>query len=117
MDGQERKRRRVLLAAIGNGRFFGGGMKICPDARLDDGMLDLVTVGDLVARRGGGQPRQNSTTARTWSWRTCTARASLTSVAEPVDPDAIIPVELDGETPGFLPATFEILPGALRLRA
>ena len=28
-----------------------------------------------------------------------------------------IPVELDGETPGTLPATFEILPGALRIRA
>ena len=36
-----------MLAAIGNGRFFGGGMKICPDARLDDGVLDLVAVGDF----------------------------------------------------------------------
>ena len=37
-------------------------------------------------------------------------------MAEPVDPDAMIPVELDGETPGYLPATFDILPGALRIR-
>ena len=36
---------------------------------------------------------------------------------EPVEADAAIPVELDGETPGHLPATFEVLPGALRLRA
>jgi diacylglycerol kinase family enzyme len=35
---------------------------------------------------------------------------------EPVEPDAQIPVELDGETPGYLPATFEILPQALRIR-
>ncbi len=47
LDGAPRERRRVLLAAVGNGRFFGGGMKICPDAHLDDGHLDLVTVGDL----------------------------------------------------------------------
>ena len=46
IDGGPRERRRVLMAAVGNGRFFGGGMKICPEARLDDGVLDLVTVGD-----------------------------------------------------------------------
>ena len=48
IDGQERRQLRVMMAAIGNGRFFGGGMKICPDARLDDGALDLVAVGDLT---------------------------------------------------------------------
>jgi diacylglycerol kinase (ATP) len=37
-------------------------------------------------------------------------------VAEPVESDARIPLELDGETPGYLPAVFEILPGALRVR-
>ena len=37
-----------MMAAVGNGRFFGGGMKICPEARLDDGALDLVAVGDLT---------------------------------------------------------------------
>ena len=37
--------------------------------------------------------------------------------AAPVERYAIIPIELDGETPGRLPATFEILPGALRMRA
>jgi len=38
-------------------------------------------------------------------------------LVEPVESDALIPVELDGETPGHLPASFEILPGALRIRA
>ena len=36
---------------------------------------------------------------------------------EPQDPQAAILVETDGETPGRLPATFKVLPGALRLRA
>ena len=44
---EPRERRLVMLAAVGNGRFFGGGMKICPEARIDDGALDLVTVGDF----------------------------------------------------------------------
>ena len=48
LDGGERLRRRVLMAAVGNGRFFGGGMKICPAAKLDSGALDLVVVGDFT---------------------------------------------------------------------
>ena len=35
---------------------------------------------------------------------------------EPVEKEQLVPVELDGETPGRLPATFEVLPGALRVR-
>jgi diacylglycerol kinase (ATP) len=116
IDGKERRQLRVMLAAIGNGRFFGGGMKICPDAQLDDGTLDLVAVGDLtraqvVANIGklfGGTHLQLEQVTH----------ARITHLhAEPVDANANIPVELDGETPGHLPATFEILPGALRVRA
>ena len=41
----------------------------------------------------------------------------ITRVAvDPVESDARIPIELDGETPGRLPAVFEILPAALRVR-
>jgi diacylglycerol kinase family enzyme len=35
---------------------------------------------------------------------------------EPVESDARIPIELDGETPGHLPAVVEIVPAALRVR-
>jgi len=47
VDDQPERRMSLLLAAVGNGRFFGGGMKICPEAVLDDGLFDLVTVGNL----------------------------------------------------------------------
>jgi diacylglycerol kinase (ATP) len=43
------------------------------------------------------------------------ARSRVIEV-EPVDSAARVPLELDGETPGYLPARFEILPGALTLR-
>ena len=42
-------------------------------------------------------------------------RARTVQVA-PVDPAARIPIELDGETPGYLPATFDVLPSVLPLR-
>ncbi len=36
--------RNVLICAVANGRFIGGGIPICPDAAPDDGLLDLVVV-------------------------------------------------------------------------
>jgi diacylglycerol kinase family enzyme len=115
VDGGAPERRRVMLAALGNGRFFGGGMKICPDAALDDGLFDLVTVGDFsrtevltnVGRLYSGTHLELEEVK--------SARVRRVQI-EPVEPDAQIPVELDGETPGHLPATFEILPQALRIR-
>ena len=37
-------------------------------------------------------------------------------MASPIDKDQRIGIELDGELPGFLPATFQIVPRALRVR-
>ena len=42
-DG-ETQERDVLLCSIANGRFIGGGIPVCPDARPDDGLLDMVIV-------------------------------------------------------------------------
>lgn len=42
-DGQTEER-DVLICSVANGRFFGGGIAICPDASADDGLLDLVVV-------------------------------------------------------------------------
>ena len=115
IDDQPRERRRVMMAAVGNGRFFGGGMKICPQARLDDGALDLVTVGDFS--KGEVLTNIGRLYEGTHLALESVENARVTRVAvEPVEADAQIPVELDGETPGHLPAVFEILPGVLRVR-
>ena len=42
-DGHTEER-EVLICSVANGRFFGGGIAICPDAAADDGLLDLVVV-------------------------------------------------------------------------
>ncbi|BCJ85147.1 diacylglycerol/lipid kinase family protein [Effusibacillus dendaii] len=36
------------LVAIGNSQFYGGGMKICPNAKFDDGLLDVCIVHNLT---------------------------------------------------------------------
>ena len=116
VDDQPERRMSVLLAAIGNGRFFGGGMRICPEALLDDGLFDLVTVGNL------GRVGVMANIHRIYSGNHLTmkevqgTRGRRMKVA-PADREAKIPLEVDGETPGHLPASFELLPGALRVRA
>ena len=47
-DGIKEKR-FGLIAALGNGRQFGGGIKMFPDAKINDGYLDLVIV-DYISR-------------------------------------------------------------------
>ena len=43
VDG-ERQELRAMLVAVGNGSMFGGGMKVLPDAKVDDGELDFLIV-------------------------------------------------------------------------
>jgi len=44
VDGQELPEGEYLIGAIANGRVFGKGMKVAPQARLDDGLFDTVLV-------------------------------------------------------------------------
>jgi YegS/Rv2252/BmrU family lipid kinase len=105
----------VKVAAVCNGRHFGGGMCIAPDAVLDDGLLDCIVIGDisvatLVRRFGTVYRGEHLRLPDVSAWR------GRVLVAEPVDPSADVPLDIDGEALGRLPATFEILPGALRVR-
>ena len=43
----DRSQRPIVLAAFANAPVYGGGMKIAPKAKLDDGMLDLCIVTDI----------------------------------------------------------------------
>jgi YegS/Rv2252/BmrU family lipid kinase len=97
---------------VANGRYFAGGMKICPDASPDDGLFDVLLIGDVTKRdlvltlpkiyRGTHLPHPKAELLR---GRTVTIEAP-----EP------LPVELDGEQPGTTPVRFELVPRALRIR-
>jgi diacylglycerol kinase family enzyme len=97
---------------VANGRYFGGGMKICPEAEPDDGFFDVLLIGDLTKRdllltlpktyRGKHLPHPKAEVLRG-------------AVVELETPEPL-PVELDGEQPGTTPARFEVVPQTLRLR-
>jgi diacylglycerol kinase (ATP) len=115
VNGGPETRQTTLLGAIGNGCFFGGGMKISPASTLDDGLLDLVLIGDVT--RGYVMRKLSSIYAGNHLSLppVSSTRARIVEVS-PVPGSPPIPIELDGETPGFLPATFEVIPQALTLR-
>jgi YegS/Rv2252/BmrU family lipid kinase len=46
VDG-ERIEAKAMLVAIANSSSYGGGMRIAPEARLEDGLLDIVIVGEV----------------------------------------------------------------------
>jgi diacylglycerol kinase (ATP) len=111
VDG-ERRAGRMHDVIVANGRYFGGGMKICPDASSDDGLLDVLLIGDLTKRD------LLITLPKSYSGRHLPhPKAELLRgrVVE-VEADEPLPIELDGEQPGTAPVRFEIVPRALRLR-
>ena len=99
IGAEPRERRRVLMAAVGNGRFFGGGMKIRPEARIDDGALDLVTVGDFS--KGEVLVNIGRLYEGTHLELDAVQNARVTRVAvEPVEADARIPSSSTARRPG-----------------
>lgn len=48
-DGGEPQKHFGLIAALGNGRQIGGGIKLFPEAQIDDGYLDMIIV-DYISR-------------------------------------------------------------------
>jgi len=105
----------ITQVSVNNGKFFGGGMKIAPHASLVDGLLDLVVVRKLsFARIAADGPRIYSGTHL--SLPEVTHAQVGTVRAWPVTEHAEIGLEVDGETPGVLPARFSVRPSALRIR-
>src|SRR5207247_11458109 len=105
-------RARMHDVIVANGRYLGGGMMICPKAEPDDGLFDVLLIGDLTKRdlmltlpktyRGTHLPHPKAEVLR--------------GAHVEVDAAETLPIELDGEQPGTTPVRFEVVPRALRLR-
>lgn len=103
---------KMIDAIVANGRFLGGGMMMLPEAEPDDGLFDVLVLGDVTKRdlvftlpksyRGKHLPHPRLEVLR--------GRVVTVEADEP------LPIQLDGEQPGTTPARFEVVPRALRLR-
>lgn len=112
IDKQEIGDVKIFNCAVANGKYFGGGMMVAPDAQLDDGMFDIILLGDFSVPetllqmnkiyRGGhiGHPKVQS-----FKGKKVVAKS-----------DETVLLDIDGEQPGKLPATFKILPKSLKVK-
>ena len=111
VDGESRNG-KMIDAVVCNGRYLGGGMMMCPEAEPDDGVFDVLLIGNVTkldlllvlpkTYKGNHLPHPRLELLR--------GKVVTVESAEP------LPIELDGEQPGTTPARFEVLPRALRLR-
>lgn len=115
LDGGPEVSLEVLNFCIANARYFGGGMKIAPRASMVDGAFDVVVIGDMPSAEVILKAYSIYLGTHLGIEEVRAARARR-CVARPVVQEARIDLEIDGETVGYLPATFEIVPQALRLR-
>jgi diacylglycerol kinase (ATP) len=109
LDG-ERVEANAMLVAVGNGPSYGGGMQVCPDAEMDDGLLDVMIVDKISIPEflkvfpkvySGAHKNHPAVTIR---------RAKQVRLSTPG-----IVSYADGERFAPLPMSCEVVPGALRV--
>jgi diacylglycerol kinase family enzyme len=108
----ERREARMHDVIVANGRWHGGAMLLAPEAQPDDGLFDVVLIGDVTKR-------DFLTTAPKIYKGTYLAHPKvqlLRSRTVAVDASEHLPIELDGEQVGTTPVRFEVVPHAVRVR-
>lgn len=111
IDGKERDL-DAMLCALSNGPSYGGGMLVAPDARIDDGQLDLFIVNKIT------KPELIKVFPKVFTGKHVTHPAvEILRVTEVTLISEGVPVYADGEPAGQLPMTVSIAPKALRVLA
>lgn len=111
-DGQPFETLPITVVAIANGQYFGGGMKVAPNADVSDGIFDVTLwtgygLSDFIFKQrgiyNGGHLEYAGTQTRRCHQVRCEA-------------DDEVLIDCDGEQPGRLPCTVTLLPSAIRLK-
>jgi diacylglycerol kinase (ATP) len=97
---------------VANGQYYGGGMHVAPEARLDSGEFEVYVIGDVgtaeailnLPKLYRGHLLKKADKVQYYLAKRVVARS-----------DEEVLLNLDGEQPGRLPAAFEMLPSALTL--
>jgi len=100
------------LVSVGNGRSFGGGIEVLPDAVLDDGLLDVLVVERLTRLQFLRLFPRVAKGEHLGDRRVSVHRASRLRIDAPG-----VVAYADGERVGPLPVDVEVVPGALRVYA
>ncbi|HVJ15892.1 MAG TPA: diacylglycerol kinase family protein [Polyangiaceae bacterium] len=115
IDGQVRLEAPILNVALANGKYFGGGMKVAPEADPSDGLLDVVAMVDLTRAQGIALAQHIYRGSHVGRPGVSLERGAVVE-AEPLVPGAEVLIDLDGETPGRLPLRARLAKGAVNIR-
>ncbi len=111
LDEKELDEQKIVGAAISNGKYFGGGMCVAPDAEIDDGRFDVVVIKeletyDLIRTMPLIYSGKHILHEKVEVHRAQEVRALS---------DEKVFLDIDGEQTGTLPAKFRICPSALNV--
>ena len=111
-DGKPAETLAVTTLAVANGRYFGGGMMVAPEADVSDGQFDITIwsgygLTDFVFKSGAIYKGTHT------KWKGTRTLRCREVVAES---DERVLIDCDGEQPGTLPCKLTMLPSAIRLK-
>jgi diacylglycerol kinase (ATP) len=113
LDGSDAIAGPSFMVAFANGAFYGGGMRIAPDAAVDDGLLDVCLVGDISRLTALGQVPHLYRGTHVRHRDVTVLRAARVEV----EGDAGVRIHLDGEPFGRLPLVVTVAPARLDVAA
>jgi len=112
VDGEGAFQKKLLLLAVANGRFIGGGMDVAPKSVPNDGLLDLILIDSMPNWRMPAQLLKLLTGRILEIPGTVCRRCKSVTVTMN---DAKMRLNLDGEIVPVPHATFRVAPGALKV--
>jgi diacylglycerol kinase family enzyme len=107
--GAEEHAVRSIQIAVGNGRFYGGGVPVAEDASIDDGRLDLYSIAPQPLHRLVVM----AVAVRLGRQREFAGVKSLRGAEIGIDTRRPMRLSVDGELEARTPARFRVRPGAL----
>lgn len=106
-------KRRIKNVFVANGQYCGGGMRIAKEARLDDGLFDVIIMGDMTLWESTKNIRKlYSGDIIEFHEKVEYFHAKKVNATS----DETVMIDVDGEQPGTLPIEISIMPGSIRLK-
>ena len=113
VDGRTIVDKPMNLVAVANGLYCGGGMMLSPEARIDDGKLDVITASGLSRANVVTELSRVHTGGHVNNPKVTITQGEIVRIETLMLQDAM-PLEADGNVRGVTPVQFQILSNALR---
>lgn len=113
VDGREMVDGPMNLVAVANALYAGGGMMLSPEARIDDGKLDVMTASGLTRSNVVTELSRIHTGGHVKNPKVTITQGTIVRIETLLVQDAM-PLEADGNVRGVTPVQFQVMPGALR---